>query len=420
MGVAASSCNGRPAVVHRSFPDGGLLKGAAPLPAGALKALAGIFDVTGDATRFGNPLVVHTTRQTLSLLGDRYASYAVLRPGCIEGGTKLVLEGEWRYATDITTGLARLFVEPAELATALCAGKSAPAGFDAKTIRLTGTVGEGGGVPTNPTTLSYSRPLVDLRGRFVVGGHHGACRTIDDCGVSENSVETLPLAESMGASVVALDVQLTKDHVPILFHDDNFGPRLTRGSFCHGKVADFSLVHIRSLCKLTFGEDIPTLDEALQKVVDDTELGGVWLDSKSPEVVAYEVDAAQRFATIAARKGRSVKVIVGLPDAPSIDAYLAAKPPAGQLCLVELELSDVRRAGCQAWAPRFTRGPMVDQVHEAQAEGKAVTFWTIDEPEFIDLFLRAHPNGMLTDRMSLLYHRVQTLVAPPAQRQPAL
>ena len=45
-----------------------------------------------------------------------------------------------------------------------------------------------------------------------------------------------------------------------------------------------------------------------------------------------------------------------------------------------------------------------------QADGHAVVYWTIDEVEFMDLFLReGRPNGMLSNRPGLLQHRVQSL-----------
>ena len=56
---------------------------------------------------------------------------------------------------------------------------------------------------------------------------------------------------------------------------------------------------------------------------------------------------------------------------------------------------------------------MKDDVARMQARGIEVVFWTLDEVEYIDLFVEeAHPNGILTDRAGLVLHRFHTLYAP--------
>jgi glycerophosphoryl diester phosphodiesterase len=218
------------------------------------------------------------------------------------------------------------------------------------------------------------------------------------------------MVESFGASDVEVDVRLTADGVPILFHDDNFGPRLASGVYCHGPVENFTLADIRALCKLKYGEDIPTLEQALDTVIRDTGLAGLWLDVKVGAAIMPVLNSLEPFRALAKQLDRSVDIVIGLGEKDVLAAYLASPVPAGTHCLVELEASDVRRAGCQFWGPRWTRGPMVPDVQALQAENRAVMYWTIDDPTYVDLYLRqAKPNGILSDRPGMVFHRFQTL-----------
>ena len=416
--TGAVSCTIRDTANHPVFKDGGMLKGAAPLSGPALARLAGVYKVATNDRRFGSDVAVHATRSTLSIFAAANTAYAILHAGCIEGGTRVVLEGAWRYSNSFDTGLVRLFVGPSPVAVALCSAKVPGVLPDKPTLE--GLLGTAASDPTESTSFVWDRLLKDGTGKFVVAAHHGACRTIDDCGASENSVASIKMVESFGASVVEIDVRLTRDGVPVLFHDDNLGPRLNEGPFCHGPINEFSLVTLRAACRLKFGEEIPTLDEALAAVVDDTTLSGVWLDTKVPEAVQPTLLTMQKYREIAARKGRKVKIVIGLGEQSILDAYRATTPPPGTLCLVELETSDVERTPCDVWGPRWTRGPMASDVARLQGENKTVVFWTVDEQEFVDLFLTtAKPNGILSDRTGLVLQRFQLVGTLPTER-PAL
>jgi glycerophosphoryl diester phosphodiesterase len=405
--LVAGSCDARSVVHHPQFPNGGLLAGAAPVKLELLARLNGMYGVTAGNGRFGDVVAVRASPDALSIFAEPNATYAIMRAGCIESGAKLVMEGHWRYPAETDTGLLRMFVGPPAVAKALCAGTAAP--LDTPTID--GLLGVESDDPSEPLTLSFQKALFKSEGRFAVVGHHGACRTIDDCGASENSIETLKLVQAYGADIAEIDAQLTKDGVPILFHDDNFGPRLTNGPYCHGPVHDFTLAHIRALCTLKFGEAVPTLEEALDAAFTQTLLRAIWIDAKSPEVVAPVIDVMARFILRTQGSPRKMGLIIGLGETEILDAYKAASPPPGVQCLVELDPSDVRANGCIAWGPRYTRGPMTDDVRSLQADGHLVAFWTMDEEDYIKLFLKsgAMPNGILSDRDGLVFWLFQTI-----------
>ncbi|SDI96844.1 glycerophosphodiester phosphodiesterase [Salimicrobium halophilum] len=95
--------------------------------------------------------------------------------------------------------------------------------------------------------------------------HRGASRY-----APENTMPAFRLAEEMGAEGVETDVQLTKDGVPVLIHDENVR-RTTDGK---GFVQDYTFEELRMLDTGSWfssefrGVQIPSLEELLQWIRD--------------------------------------------------------------------------------------------------------------------------------------------------------
>lgn len=96
-------------------------------------------------------------------------------------------------------------------------------------------------------------------------GHRGAAAY-----APENTIESIHTAADMGCKWVEFDVKLTKDSVPVLFHDDLLD-RTTNG---HGLVAEMTFSDILDLeCGNWFSEGfggikIPTLEEAVEVILE--------------------------------------------------------------------------------------------------------------------------------------------------------
>lgn len=84
-------------------------------------------------------------------------------------------------------------------------------------------------------------------------GHRGACAY-----APENTLASFALAADLGCRMVEFDVRLSKDGVPVVFHDDTL-ERCTDG---RGAVAARTLAELKRL-DAGRGERIPTLDEVL-------------------------------------------------------------------------------------------------------------------------------------------------------------
>lgn len=96
-------------------------------------------------------------------------------------------------------------------------------------------------------------------------GHRGAARH-----APENTLAGLRMAASMGVACVEFDVRLTKDGVPVLFHDDTV-ERTTDG---RGRLGALTLARVRRLDAGAWfaprfaGERVPTLVEAIETLAE--------------------------------------------------------------------------------------------------------------------------------------------------------
>jgi glycerophosphoryl diester phosphodiesterase len=407
------------------FPDGGLLRTGTALTRDQLYLFEGMFAVSPGTELLGSQIAVRTSRGTVSLLTDKNAGFSVLGAACLPD-QRIVVEGYWQYPTLVEAGLVRLFVEPAEAAVALCRGERPP-----PPVTLSGYYGQDNEFPREPLKLVWQRELKPWRGTFYTVAHHGACENTDHCGASPNSLETIRLAERVGSNAAEIDVRLTKDGVPILFHDPGLSKSLVRGLFCNGQVSDLTFAELHGSCQLRYGELIPTVEETLEMMIDDTEMEGAYLDVKVPEGVLPTARVASRaLARLAERNAnadpsaaRRFSALIAITTDEALAAWRAAKPQLqseGLLippCLIEYDPDLVLAEGCTAWGPTWTAGPHADDVRRLQSAGAGTVFWTINQSEFIDEFLQqARPNGIISSRAALLFYRYQTLGTPPPPR----
>ena len=95
-------------------------------------------------------------------------------------------------------------------------------------------------------------------------GHRGASTY-----APENTIESICTAGDMGVEWIELDVKLTRDDVPIIFHDEELD-RTTNGA---GKVAEMLYSDIQALeAGSWFGDSftgiqVPTLEEAVEAIL---------------------------------------------------------------------------------------------------------------------------------------------------------
>lgn len=117
-------------------------------------------------------------------------------------------------------------------------------------------------------------------------GHRGACGY-----APENTTDSIAAAADMGIDWVELDVKLTSDDVPIIFHDDN----LERATSGEGLVKDTPYSVIKELdAGSWFGDTfigckIPTLEDAVEVILER----GLGLNLEIKPCAGREVETTQ-------------------------------------------------------------------------------------------------------------------------------
>ena len=104
-------------------------------------------------------------------------------------------------------------------------------------------------------------------------------------GAPENSLEGLALASAMNVSGIEFDVQVSRDGVSFLYHNNELGEGLL-GKSCpkDQKIKNLDFNQIQGHCSLSNGEDLPLFGEVLDLL--STYEGHLFIDIKqkaSPE-----------------------------------------------------------------------------------------------------------------------------------------
>jgi glycerophosphoryl diester phosphodiesterase len=400
-----------------AFADGGLLRLGPPLPQASHVPLEGRYRVNAGTDLLGEDVVLTTGKNTITLASGKEAAVVALQAACLSDD-RLILEGHWRYPRGHEVGLVRLKLDDPKAARELCAGEET-----ARLLRFTGMWGEGSEALEFSLQLTYEEPLIPYRGRFFSISHHGACEPADTCGVSANSLQTILLAERYGATAMEVDVRATKDGVPVLFHDPGFNSSTTRGIFCQGPIDSQTLDQIQANCRLAHGERIPTLEQGLDVLLDETLMDFAYLDVKVPEALARTAEIAAAINERADATGRKFRAVVALTTTDVTDAWrdFTANAKAVPPCLMEYDPDLVVELGCVAWGPQWTMGPRAEDVAKVRAAGARVVYWTLNDDNFIEAFLRStHPDGAITARTGLLMYLYQKVgqVPPPVGGEP--
>lgn len=213
-----------------------------------------------------------------------------------------------------------------------------------------------------------------------------AHRGLHDDTTGENTLDAYRAAIDCGYNI-ELDVQLTKDGAPVVFHDIHLG-RLTG---CDAYVRHVTLRQLSEIRYLRTGKRIPTFEEALAVCEEKT---GIMVELKDDDVYTDDRSLEQCVAPILDSYRGDYVVKSFNPFA--VDWYRRTRPavPAGLLsCDVNLESVSVRlrptvdellfgdrRVRFFDYAVNLLQSPLADRV---RASGMPVVAWTVrDQPTY--------------------------------------
>src|SRR5829696_8184367 len=240
---------------------------AKPLTPEERKALEGIF-TTGDAADdFGKEAAMkwsyvangNDTTYHLSFFCAEDVRYFICQGRKTD--STILLNGYWRNVENTRTGKAHFTIPLADVT-----GQHLTINEQRLSLGINGVYGMGDDNPEKKVSFRYARPL-NNDSTYQIIAHRGGGRNNDLLPASENSVEMILLATQLGANGIEIDIQLTKDKMPVLFHDANVNDRLTTKTGIHGPIEDYTMAELENEVKLKRGGKVPTLKQALETVL---------------------------------------------------------------------------------------------------------------------------------------------------------
>ncbi len=224
---------------------------------------------------------------------------------------------------------------------------------------------------------------------MLVIAHRGASGTRP-----ENTLVAFRRAQELGAHMIELDVQLSRDREVVVMHDWTLG-RTTDG---RGRVGSRTLAEIRRLDAGSWfdaafaGERVPTLAEVLAAIslpvnVELKALGADGLEARAFEVVRAS-GAADRVVFSSFDLDSLVRLRAGAPSA-SIAVLWSRRRLSRALRLAER---------VDATALHIRKDAVVSaEVREAVGAGLAVRAWTVNDPGESTHLAAAGVTGVFTD-----------------------
>lgn len=399
------SCNNEVDITNPVVDPSNFLSQTTPLTNNSKLVMDGVYEVVDGKDLLGDQVVVKWNRDRLSIFSSKNGGYLVLEAGYLD--SVIFFEGYWRYSTSSETGVVSFYIPSDEGGSKIILGDTT-----ATTISFIGEYGNGNGLADKKLVLKFKRDFSQevKQSDFYILAHRGGGRNSDYLGVSENSLEMINIAERFGSTGIEIDARLSKDGVPFLYHDGDINLRLTQKSLIWGDIESFTWAQLRTLVTLRNGEKIPSLREALEFVLEKTNIRAVWLDTKDVDVVTSSIELLTEINERAVLMGRDLKINIGIPADDVFEEFISQPGFQDVPSLCELSLEQVRQANSQVWAPRWTQGVQTDAVRQMHAEGRKVFTWTLDEPSYIEQFINEGEfDGILTNYPTIVsfYHYIK-------------
>lgn len=396
--VLQSGCTDNPEIVHPTFDNDTIIQQSTPLQSPFMSATEGVYDIVGSSVNWGSKAVLHWTNGVLCIYFENSGTYAVLKGGIVQN--TFAFSGFWRNPLTINTGKVQCIIQDtSSIMSIIRSGNISDLANIPFTLNILSTAGEN----RQTLTLRYIRPSKFRNENYFIIAHRGGGRNSDLLPFSENSINLIRFSEYIGANAVEIDIKLTSDGIPILYHDTDFNSRLIGNGTLIGPVESFSFTQIRTFAKLHDGSDIPTLREALQFIIDSTTLRFVWLDIKSVNAMRAIIPLQKEFTQKAKEKNKSLFIATGLASEEFIQDFMTLPQFSTIPSIVETSVDDMRKVNARVFAPRWTLGTQNELIQTVKQEGRFALVWTLDDQKFIRKFLaEGQFNGILTNFPSIV------------------
>lgn len=360
----------------------------------------GIYQLSEGDDRFGQQFVGKWANGYLCLFGANDGKFINLKVGFNPADSSFRMAGFWHDP---------FHPEQGQIQFTMLRADGVDSVFDHKSegITLRGNLDDG----NKSIILTYKRPFAAavLSRYFVITAHRSGGRNSDNLPYAENSLNLVKHVGQFGATGIEIDIRLTKDKVPIIYHDADINTRLTLKSPLLGDIHQFNADFLRAYIRLVDGQFIPTLDEMLTTVIDSTDIQNVWLDCKDggeDKFFEYVVPVFQKAVNYAQSRNRTIAILLGMPSDDAYNNFIAFPGHQNISSLCELSLDKAKTAGSRVFAPRWTLGILEQDVLDAHANNMKVVTWTLDDPEGMnEVITKSNYDGILTNYPSMLAYQ---------------
>src|SRR5690606_24193198 len=220
------------------------------------------------------------------------------------------------------------------------------------------------------------------------------CGIYNDPALPENSIAALNKAMELEVYAAEIDVHLTADNIPIVFHDHEYD----------GLNVETSTYEQLKRIKLSNGEHIPTLDEFIKETLKDSRIK-LWLDFKRSKISKARNVLLAKYAADVIKKNHAqhrMEVIT-----PSFDAVVMMKllEPSVKLYYIGTDktpetLSLLGIEGVNIAYGRYNKGEY--SIQEAHKYGLLIGSYVVDDPEEMRNQLRKGVQFITTNKPALL------------------
>jgi glycerophosphoryl diester phosphodiesterase len=216
----------------------------------------------------------------------------------------------------------------------------------------------------------------------------------------ENTLAAFRRALELGADGVELDVQVTRDGVPVVFHDAT----LVRLTGNRGRIAQFSSRELREF--RVRGEGIPALVEVLG-LVRDRAIVQIELKSGTPvPPVVSAIRRARAANSVVLASFESELVAAAHALAPRIPRMLIHEGrwsrPASPLARASRIAGLLAKLGAAGVSLNYRAIPSARFVDALKSRGFCVWCWTVNDPRVMLRLARLGADAILSDDPALL------------------
>lgn len=393
-----NGCSNELDVIFPEWGDNSLLGNTTPLTQEMKSRFEGVYNVQQGSDQFGSHVILQWNGDHLAVYTGKNTGYFIFQAGRLD--SVVYLEGFWRYQFNEKTGLSQFRMTQG---SSYVFGTSS----DSTNITLQGTWGNGQSNPEQSVTFRFSRRIKPelLQNKYYIISHHGSGGGPAFLPQTENTIEICKIIERYGANGIELDVRVSKDGIPFMYHDNSLNPRLVQKGSLVGKPEEYTFKELQSFVRLINGEQIPSLEALLDAVITETTLEFIYIDCKSTTEPWLATIAEIQLAALdkAALLNRDVEIYMAITTEDLFNAFIQLPNYQNIPTICELDIEKLQQMNAQVWSPRFTEGTQNEIVESLHAQGKKAITWTVNIPDQMYQYLTEGIfDGMLTDYPALL------------------